>query len=83
MNVLLGISPRLLSICFNSDIGKVIPSFSVRSAAVVLTIPIYLIVLSYKRYFRREETQSLDLEFWAIRLPLNIKYELKDREIKN
>jgi hypothetical protein len=77
MNLLLGISPRLLSICFNSDIGKVIPSFSVRSAAVVLTIPIYLIVLS------REETQSLDLEFWAIRLPLNIKYELKDREIKN
>jgi hypothetical protein len=33
--------------------GKVIPSFSVRSrllAAVVLTIPIYLIILSYKRF---------------------------------
>jgi hypothetical protein len=43
-------SPRLLSICFNSDIGKVIPSFSVLSASVVLTIPIYLIILSYKRF---------------------------------
>jgi hypothetical protein len=48
MNVLRGISPRLFSICLNNDIGKVIPSFSVLSAAVVLTIPIYLIILSYK-----------------------------------
>jgi hypothetical protein len=30
MNVLRGISPRLFSICFNNDMGKVIPSFSVR-----------------------------------------------------
>jgi hypothetical protein len=46
MNVLRGTSPRLFSICFNKDTGKVIPSFSV--LPVVLTIPIYLIILSYK-----------------------------------
>jgi hypothetical protein len=44
--------------------GKVIPSFSVRSlAAVVLTIPIYLIILSYKRFLstgiHREDAQTV------------------------
>ena len=29
MNVLLGISPRALSVCFTNDIGNVIPTFSV------------------------------------------------------
>ena len=66
MNVLLGISPRLFSICFNSDIGRVIPSFSVLSAAVVLTIPLYLIILSYKRflplYLQREERHRQNRE---------------------
>ena len=60
--MLLGISPRLLSTLCNNDIGKVIPSFSVRSLlseAVVLTIPIYLIILSYKRFPDREDTYSL------------------------
>jgi hypothetical protein len=34
----------------SKDIGKVIPSFSVLSESVVLTIPIYLIILSYKLF---------------------------------
>jgi hypothetical protein len=54
MKVLRGISPRLFSICFNSDIGRVIPSFSVLSTSVVPIIPIYVIVLSYKRFHVKE-----------------------------
>ena len=43
MNVLLGICPRLLSIVCNNDLDRVIPSFSVLSPLVVLTILILYI----------------------------------------
>ncbi len=54
--------------------GRVIPSFSVLSALVVLTIPIYLIILSYKHFFisskrrgTRTESGNLKcLESWVI-----------------
>ena len=49
MNVLLGISPRALSVCFTSVIGKVIPTFSVLSALVVPDILVlYIVPQSYK-----------------------------------
>jgi hypothetical protein len=47
--VLLGVSPRSLSVCFINDLGKVIATFSVLSLCVVLTIQILYIVLhNYK-----------------------------------
>jgi hypothetical protein len=47
--VLLGTSPRSLSVCFINELGSVIPTFSVLSLCVVLTILIPHIVLhSYK-----------------------------------
>ena len=49
MNVLLGISPRALSVCFTSVIGRVIPTFSVLSALVVPDILVlYIVPQSYK-----------------------------------
>ena len=44
MNVLLGISPRALSVCFTSAIGNVIPTFSVLSSWVVRFILVLYIV---------------------------------------
>ena len=44
MNVLLGISPRALSVCFTRDIGNVIPTFSVLSSRVVRFILVLYIV---------------------------------------
>jgi hypothetical protein len=49
--VLLGISPRILSVYFINVLGGVIPTFSVLSLYVVLTIRILHIVLhSYKSF---------------------------------
>jgi hypothetical protein len=49
--VLLGMSPRILSVCFINVLGSVIPTFSVLSLCVVLTIRILHIVLhSYKSF---------------------------------
>jgi len=49
MNVLLGISPRALSVCFSNDTGNVIPTFSVLSALVVPDILVlYIVPHSYK-----------------------------------
>ena len=45
MYVLLGISPRTLSILCNIDLGRVIPTFSVLSTAIVPFIPILYIAL--------------------------------------
>ncbi len=44
MKVLLGISPRALSVCFTREIGNVIPTFSVLSAVVVPFILVLYIV---------------------------------------
>ena len=44
MKVLLGISPRALSVCFTRGIGNVIPTFSVLSAVVVSVILVRYIV---------------------------------------
>jgi hypothetical protein len=57
MNVLLGISPRALSVCFTSTIGKVIPTFSVLSSRVVR-----LILVSY----------IVPLELYTYRFPVAI-----------
>jgi hypothetical protein len=54
--VLLGISPRLLSIFFNKDIGKVIPSFSVRH------LETYDHYKSSRIYFRKK----VDIRYSAI-----------------
>jgi hypothetical protein len=49
MNVLLGISPRALSDCFTSTMGKVIPTFSVLPANVVpIILVLYIVPQSYK-----------------------------------
>ena len=49
MNVLLGISPRALSVCFTRDIGNVIPTFSVLSSRVVrFILVLYIVPQSYK-----------------------------------
>jgi hypothetical protein len=45
MYVLLGISPRTLSILCNIDLGRVIPTFSVLSTAIVPFIPVLYIAL--------------------------------------
>jgi hypothetical protein len=53
--VLLGTSPRSLSVCFINELGSVIPTFSVLSLCVILTILIPHIVLhSYKSIARSE-----------------------------
>ena len=44
MNVLLGISPRALSVCFTRDTGNVIPTFSILSSRVVRFILVLYIV---------------------------------------
>jgi hypothetical protein len=72
--VLRGISPRLFSICFNSDTGKVIPSFSVLSILVLLTIPVYLVILSYKSFLfllclHRETIIFVSFGFADINIP--------------
>jgi hypothetical protein len=47
--VLLGTSPRSLSVCFINELGNVIPTFIVLSLCVVLTIPtLHIIIHSYK-----------------------------------
>jgi hypothetical protein len=48
--VLLGMSPRILSVCFINAIGSVIPTFSVLSLCVVLTIRILHIVTDSQYY---------------------------------
>jgi hypothetical protein len=45
MYVLRGISPRTLSILCNIDLGRVIPTFSVLSTAIVPFIPVFYIAL--------------------------------------
>ena len=57
--VLLGMSPRLFSICLNSGIGKIVPSFSALSMLVLLTIPIYLNTLSYKGFLPYVTSQQI------------------------
>jgi hypothetical protein len=53
--VLLGMSPRILSVCFINVLGIVIPSFSVLSLCVVLTIRIlHIVIHSYKSIARSE-----------------------------
>jgi len=44
MNVLLGTSPRALSVCFMREIGNVMPTFSVLSVVVVPFILVLYIV---------------------------------------
>jgi hypothetical protein len=47
--VLLGMSPRSLSVCFINELGSVIPTFTVLSLYVVLTIlTMYKLLRSYK-----------------------------------
>ena len=47
--MLLGMSPRSLSVCFINELGSVMPTFSVLSLYVVLTILIlYKIIDCYK-----------------------------------
>src|SRR2546422_6206377 len=51
MNVLLGISPRALSVSFTSESGNVIPTFSILSSGVVrIILVLYTVPLTYK-YF--------------------------------
>jgi hypothetical protein len=53
--VLLGTSPRILSVCFINVLGSVIPTFWVLSLDVVLTILLSHILLhSYKSIARFE-----------------------------
>jgi hypothetical protein len=66
------VSPRFLSILCNNDIGKVIPSFSVLSVSVVLTIPVYLAILSYKSFLAiAPKTASSNDEFGAAFIHFN------------
>ena len=51
MNVLLGISPRALSVCFTRIIGNVIPTFSVLSSWVVpFILVLYIVPLELYTY---------------------------------
>ncbi len=58
MYVLLGISPRTLSACLSSDIGNVIPTFSVLSALVIPFILVFKIDF-YKKVPRRLQIHAL------------------------
>ena len=65
MNVLLGISPRALSVCFTREIGNVIPTFSVLSSRVVRLILASFLLSTAKDYEEgkvRNKLRDPDLE---------------------
>jgi hypothetical protein len=59
MYVLLGISPRTLSILCNIDLGRVIPTFSVLSTAIVPFIPVLYIALPRIKHIDDQRPKGL------------------------